>query len=269
MKQVILPKWLYKEENYEPQRDRDFFISKSILKIVHILFSIKKQGGSGNFSVQFIPGKILLTLVVLVLTASARNSAFLLCVLAGELIVLCRLSAEKLLVILRAALAAGGVSLLILLPSLWLGQERALLLIVSKTILTVMTMSLLVTTTAWHSLTGSLRFFRVPQLLIFIFDLTLKYIVLLGEICLQMLYAVKLRSVGKNRQKKRVFAGIFGVTFLKSREMSEEMYQAMCCRGFTGEYRVDNHIKWRRHDFLYAVLAIFLLILYIHIEGVL
>ena len=83
-----------------------------------------------------------------------------------------------------------------------------------------------------------------------------------------MLYAVKLRSVGRNRQKKRAFAGIFGVAFLKSREMSEEMYQAMCCRGFTGEYRVEHHIKWRWHDFLYAILAIFLLILYIHIEGV-
>jgi len=268
VKQLILPIWLYKEENYEPQRDKDFFISKSILKIVYILFSIKKQGGSGNFSARFIPGKILLTVVVLILTASARNGAFLLCILAGELIILCRLSAEKLLVVLRAALAAGGLSFLILLPSIWLGQEQALLLIVSKTILTVMAMSLLVTTTAWHSLTGSLRFFRVPQLLVFIFDITLKYIVLLGDICLQMLYAVKLRSVGRNRQKKRAFAGIFGVAFLKSREMSQEMYQAMCCRGFTGEYRVERHIKWRRHDFLYAILAIFLLILYIHIEGV-
>ena len=67
-------------------------------------------------------------------------------------------------------------------------------------------------------------------------DITLKYIVLLGDVCLDMLTALKLRSVGKNREKGKSLSGVLGVTFLKSREMSEEMYGAMTCRGFEGEY---------------------------------
>ena len=34
---------------------------------------------------------------------------------------------------------------------------------------------------AWHELTGALRTFRVPSLVIFILDTTLRYIVILGQ----------------------------------------------------------------------------------------
>ena len=75
---------------------------------------------------------------------------------------------------------------------------------------------------------------------VFTLDITLKYIVILGNICVDMLNAVRLRSVGRNKDKKSALSGVMGVTFLKSREMADEMYQAMVCRGFDGEY---NNVK--------------------------
>ena len=90
--------------------------------------------------------------------------------------------------------------------------------------------------TSWNKLTGSLRTFHVPPLFIFTLDITLKYISILGEICVDILRAVSLRSVGKNPDKAKSFSGVLGITFLKSSEMAEEMYASMCCRGFTGEY---------------------------------
>ena len=65
----------------------------------------------------------------------------------------------------------------------------------------------------------------------------MKYISMLGEICAAILTSVRLRSVGKNPQKAKALSGVLGISFLKSGEMAEEMHAAMCCRGFTGEYK--------------------------------
>ena len=54
---------------------------------------------------------------------------------------------------------------------------------------------------------------------------------------LAILTSVRLRSVGKNPQKAKALSGVLGISFLKSGEMAEEMHAAMCCRGFTGEYK--------------------------------
>ena len=52
-----------------------------------------------------------------------------------------------------------------------------------------------------------------------------------------MLYAVQLKSIGRNREKATSLSGIVGTLFLRSRAMAEEMYAAMICRCFTGSYR--------------------------------
>ena len=110
--------------------------------------------------------------------------------------------------------------------------------------------------TTWNKLTGSMRTFRIPSLFIFTLDITLKYISVLGEMCADILTSVSLRSVGKNPQKAKALSGVLGISFLKSREMAEEMYAAMCCRGFTGEYRIRKKYKLRLPDFFYTLLML-------------
>jgi len=77
---------------------------------------------------------------------------------------------------------------------------------------------------------------------------------MLGEFSLEMLYALKLRSVGKNRKKYTSLGGVGGTLFIKSREMSEEMYSAMECRGFTGEYHIYDKFKFRLADLIYVLI---------------
>ena len=101
-----------------------------------------------------------------------------------------------------------------------------------------------------------MRTFRIPSLFIFTLDITLKYISVLGEMCADILTSVSLRSVGKNPQKAKALSGVLGISFLKSREMAEEMYAAMCCRGFTGEYRIRKKYKLRLPDFFYTLLML-------------
>lgn len=64
---------------------------------------------------------------------------------------------------------------------------------------------------AWHELTGALRTFRVPSLVIFILDTTLRYIVILGQEASDLLTALKLRSVGHNPDKKAAMSGVSGI----------------------------------------------------------
>ena len=91
-------------------------------------------------------------------------------------------------------------------------------------------------TTQWNHVTGALRKFHVPGVIIFIMDITFRYIVLLGKLMEELLTAVELRSVGRNDKKYASVGGIMGVTFLRGSEMNKEMYEAMQCRGFTDDY---------------------------------
>jgi len=112
---------------------------------------------------------------------------------------------------------------------------------------------------------GSLKMFFVPDIFIFAIDITIKYITILGELALNMLYALRLRSVGRSRDKHTPLAGIAGTMFIKSKEMSEELYNAMECRGFSGEYKFPGKFKPAIFDFLYGIINILLVAAYFKI----
>ena len=114
---------------------------------------------------------------------------------------------------------------------------------------------------------GALKRFFFPDLFIFVFDITIKYIVMLGEFALQMLYALKLRSVGRNRSKYGSIGGVGGMLFIKSRNMSEEMYYAMECRGFTGEYHASGKVSFTAFDAAYILLNGGFVWLFVHFQN--
>lgn len=122
--------------------------------------------------------------------------------------------------------------------------------------------------TSWNKLTASMRTFHVPALFIFTLDITLKYISVLGEICVDILRSIILRSVGKNPDKARSFSGVLGITFLKSSEMAEEMYAAMCCRGFTGEYEKKQKYEPCVSDIFYILIMAGCAALFIYLNKI-
>ena len=96
----------------------------------------------------------------------------------------------------------------------------------------------------------------------------MKYIVMLGDFTLNMLYALKLRSIGKNKRKYTSLSGIAGTMFLKSKEMAEDMVGAMECRGFTGEYHRYEKLTFTFTDFLYILINAALLLIFICFERI-
>jgi cobalt/nickel transport system permease protein len=82
-----------------------------------------------------------------------------------------------------------------------------------------------------------------------------------------MFYSLKLRSIGKNNRKYTSVPKIMGNLFLKSNEMGEEMYSAMECRGFTGEYTTVSNFKITVRDVLYASASVLLIVFYFYTKG--
>ena len=254
--EVMIPDWMLSQEAYTPSKDKEAFLSKSTKSVLSVLAKLRfREGKDGRFSA--IPSlKLFYTILFIILTACSRNYLFTLIMCAAVTVRLAFFSASSIRQILSGTAGAVLLSVFILIPSVFMGNPQTLMNITSRVYVSVTLIGILSAGTTWNKLTGSMRTFRIPSLFIFTLDITLKYISVLGEMCADILTSVSLRSVGKNPQKAKALSGVLGISFLKSREMAEEMYAAMCCRGFTGEYRIRKKYKLRLPDFFYTLLML-------------
>ena len=262
-----LPDWVLRDENYSPDGERDYFISRSLLRIMRTLRALRYRSRGERLRYFSAAGAILFAVAVILLCVMSRTTIFLLSVTALELVLMCLLDGALIVRILRNSAAAALFGAMFVLPAFFLGDRNSLIILPGKIFLTATVLGLLTTFFRWHDLTAALKIFRVPSVVIFILDTTLRYIVLLGELAQDLLTALKLRSVGRNRRKQRAITGVLGVVFLKSREMSDEMYMAMVCRGFTGEY-VSSRKILRAGDAALLMAAAMLAGLFVVSEGV-
>lgn len=252
-----------------PTDDRDIFISRSFLRITGILFKIGKQSVKSYPKVFSARAALLFAFWLIFLCVCSHTKEFLFVIVALELVILSLIDGKEILNILRKSLVAAFFSGLLILPAILFWGESTAILLPVKTFLTVTSMQFLTEFFLWNEITSAMRQFKIPDLAIFIFDTTMKYIFVLGRQAQELLVALKLRSVGKNLQKEKSLSGVLGVTFLKSREMSLEMYQAMVCRCYTGEYVKVTSEKFCVKDFILLLFGIIFLILFVIIEGVL
>ena len=252
---LILPEWACKKENYTAEKDNDYFITKSLLGIIRMLRQLRFQNSVKEHGVSPI-GATILTAIIVFLCACSHKSAFLICVVAFLLILLSLLDGKEIFRLLKHSITITFLSSLILLPAFYFYRNYNLFLIPVKTILILLSISLLTTFYNWHNILDVMLKFHVPSIFVLICDTTLRYIVLLGETAQQVLYSLKLKSIGKNKHKSMAMAGVMGVVFQKSRKMSEEMYQAMCCRCFTGSYSNLKKQKLTFIDFIMFLIGV-------------
>ena len=95
---------------------------------------------------------------------------------------------------------------------------------------------ILVMTTPAADIFKSLRVLRVPDLFIMILEMTYRYLIVLLSISIEMFEARKVRTVGPlslgTRQAQVGYS--IAALFDRSMALSEEVYQAMCARCYTG-----------------------------------
>lgn len=260
-----IPDWMKKEENYIPKNDRDGFIVKSAMKMMGVLQSAREEGSIGKKQTG-APFKLFMTVYLILLTGLAKNLVFVLFVLAGVLARCALLPGKQLGKVLKVSVGVTLITAVFLIPSVYLGSPHTLISVSSRVLISTSLVGILNSTTPWNKITEGLGAFHVPDLMILTLDLTIKYIVILGDLCVATLEALKLRSVGKNRAKRDAMSGVLGVTFLRSRELSEETYQAMVCRGFEGEYRKKRSGFLCKDDLIRILIVLLATALFLYLE---
>lgn len=265
-KETVLPSWMCESEAYEPNIDKDGFITKSAQAILGVLAKLKWNAGKDRRFSASPSLKLCYTFLFILLTACSKNYQFSLIMVAGTILALASYPASAMKQILSGTIGAVLFSIFILLPAVFMGNPQILLTIGTKVFLSVTLIGMLSAGTAWNKLTASLRAFHIPDIFIFTLYITLKYIAVLGEICMEILTSLRLRSIGQNKKKAKAFSGILGISFLKSREMADEMYAAMCCRGFVGEYKTGRKYAFRKQDIFYIFSMIAVVGLFVYLE---
>lgn len=250
-----MPEWLLKEENYIPQSDKDTFVNKSILSLLSLLSRIRTQSGyrTERFHVSAVL-KVAFTIFLILLLSISRSFTFVIMINVYLLLVLSMMRGDEILKILSTSFVVALFTFIILVPAAFSGNYYSMVMITPKVFATVTAVNILSHSTQWNSITGAVKTFFIPDIFILVLDITIKYIMLLGEFSLNMLYSLKLRSVGKNKYKYASLSGVAGTMFIKSKEMAEDMYAAMECRGFTGEYRIYKRFKFTFTDLIYIMI---------------
>ena len=235
----MIPDWMNHKDEYCPSKEGIGFVLKSAKTIGQAMSCIKIQ--KGHEKGRGLPPLFKLFLMIggILLVSVSQIRILVLAYAAALLLYLCTWPAIDIWNIWKAGLTASALAILILLPAMILNPELIgnEIFIVVKVFLSIVTVSIFNHTTQWNHVTKALRQLHIPGIFIFILDITLKYVVLLGNLIEDLLTSLQLRSVGKNDKKYSSIGGVMGVTFVRGAEMNQEMYEAMQCRGFTDDYK--------------------------------
>lgn len=255
--------WLFRPENYEPPKDRDRFLDKSLLGFLRGLSVIRHREERRSFLPVRPSLRIAGALLLLILIALTRSFPYLLILdSVGIAFLVWRTTGEgeeadssgfprgagarapkllrKVFRELVLCLAFPLLMLAALIPAILQGNGVHSLLLVLKMASSFLAVRLLIMDGSWSGLVQGFKELRLPDMPIWILDMAYRSIVLLGEHGLSLMQALKLRRVGgagASRGMYRPLSGILGSLFLNSVRVSEEMAEAMECRGFVGTYR--------------------------------
>lgn len=105
---------------------------------------------------------------------------------------------------------------------------------------TVTAALLLLATTGMDRLAGALRMLRVPKVFVLQLLLTYRYISVLLEEVSRITKAYSLRAPGQKGIHRSAWGSLAGQLVLRTFERAQRIYQAMCMRGFTGEYNTGT-----------------------------
>jgi cobalt/nickel transport system permease protein len=260
-----MPEWLKRSEAYAPGGDKDTFINKSILSLLRLISQIRAQDGAGAAKNRVDPFfRVIFTLALIALVSLSRETAFLFAALTYVLAQVAILPLRAMRGTLKFAALATVFSFVLLLPAAFFGNRYSLVTLPVKLFISVAAVNIL-RLSKWDALIGALKRFHVPDMFIFLLDITVKYIFMLGEFTLLEMQALRLRSVGHSSGRYGTLAGVAGNLFLKSREMAEETHWAMECRGFTGRYRVPGRLRVTAPDAVYSAVGAAVIFLYFYL----
>jgi len=261
----MVPEWLSAKDNYIPKEEKNLYIEKSIFSLIKIISIIRQNKNQDKLIYSINPTLKVVSVILMILCVSiSRSFIYIFIIDIYVLINLFLMEKKSRKRLLLKSFIFPLVTLIALIPSMFYGNINNSLLIFQKLIITILLMNLLSHNTKWSEISKSLKLLFIPDIFIWIMDITIRYIVLLGEHSINLLFALKLRSIGITSNKYNSLTGIMGNLFIKSYKMSEEMFHAMECRGFVGEYTTKVNLKLKKMDYVYLAINILLVSLFIY-----
>ena len=250
--------WLLKPDLYEPKADKEKFLDKTILSFIRILSKIKRENEKYNGFIYSINAtiKLVSTFLIIIFLSLSNNIEYIFCTLSYSMVCLATLNGNVIKKILKISVTLPIFTIIMLTPSLLLGNSFFNFgKLTLKIFITILIINIFSYTTKWSEAIKSLKVFAIPDIFILVFDITIRYIYLLGDFSFNMLYSLKLKSVGKNNKKRQSISKIIGILFLKSKNMGDEMYSAMECRCFSGEFKSRYKVKLNLNDYIYIAIT--------------
>ncbi|MDR1642320.1 MAG: energy-coupling factor transporter transmembrane protein EcfT [Clostridiales bacterium] len=215
----------------------DAFVDKSLITFISVLSIIRAQDRQDSWIDRVNAFyKLCCSLFLIVLVALSRSPYFVFAVISVHLLAVALLKTASMKRVLALAATAFGFSCLMIAPAFFMGKAGFASLIPVKALASALIAGML-SLVKFQELTSALKRLHAPDFLLMVLDLSIRSLVMLGEFSLETLQALKMRRLGGRGGGYRSLAGVGGTVFLKSKEMSEEMHQAMVCRGFAGTYR--------------------------------
>ena len=235
----MLPDWMKDESEYIPPEGSSGFAVKTIKSLGSIMSRLKVEDGrEGKRSIPAV-WKLILLLAYILTVSISQDRTVLMAAGAIAAVLFCIRPGEMIWSVLKPAMIAAILTAVLFIPAVLITPSSLAnsLRVVLKLLMSVSMLMLFNRTTQWNNITGALRKLKVPGIFVFTLDITLRYIVMMGNFMTEILTALTLRSVGKNNKKYNTTGGALGVTFIRGTEMNQEMYEAMRCRGFTDDYK--------------------------------
>lgn len=127
-----------------------------------------------------------------------------------------------------------------------------------KASLSIISMTILTASTKFSDLLKALERLRFPSLFIMVISFMYRYIFVVTDELMIMKQAKESRSVRALwRTNIMALANMVGVLFIRAYERAENVYLAMCSRGFTGKINTlyDFSIKTKDICFLFIVIC--------------
>ena len=199
----MIPEWMKKTEDYVPPADGGAFYYRTLKALGGIMSRLRLESGrEGRFS---LPAgvRLLLMIALIILVSVTQKDLVIMAVGAVALVRLALMQAEDIGAVVKAVLVAVIMAAVIFAPAVIMDPARLWnsIRVVAKILISVTLVGIFNRTTQWNHLTAVLRKAHIPGTVIFIIDITFRYIVLLGRLMEELLTAVSLRSVGKNNKK--------------------------------------------------------------------
>jgi cobalt/nickel transport system permease protein len=132
--------------------------------------------------------------------------------------------------------------------------------VVVKSWLSALGLILLSATTPFPRLLKGLERLGVPRVMVMILSFMYRYLFVLVDEVMRLQRARESRNLGGGLAwRARTLGNMIGTLFLRSYERGERVYQAMLARGFDGEIRTLDDLRFGRTDLYFGLVCSFCL----------